>query len=78
MSRILGDSSRVEDTFFHLCNSGYDESCCQNREQDMSDKIDKGGQFPDIELAIAGGGKLRLPADIDTPYAFILFYRGHW
>ena len=44
----------------------------------MSNKIDKGGQFPDIELAIAGGGKLRLPADIDTPYAFILFYRGHW
>ena len=44
----------------------------------MSGKIDKGGQFPDIELAIAGGGKLHLPADIDTPYAFILFYRGHW
>ena len=46
--------------------------------QGMSDKIDKGGQFPDIELAIVGGGSLRLPAGIDTPYAFILFYRGHW
>ena len=28
----------------------------------MSDKLNKGGQFPDIGLAIAGGGKLRLPA----------------
>ena len=44
----------------------------------MSNKIDKGGQFPGIELNIAGGDRLRLPADIDMPYAFILFYRGHW
>ena len=44
----------------------------------MSGKIDKGGQFPDIELAIAGGTRLRIPDDIDTPYAFLLFYRGHW
>lgn len=44
----------------------------------MSDKLYKGGQFPDIELAIAAGGRLRVPADIDTPYAFLLFYRGYW
>ena len=44
----------------------------------MADKIGKGGQFPSIELTIAGGGKLRLPEDINTDYAFVLFYRGHW
>ncbi len=44
----------------------------------MGKKIDKGGQFPEIELSIAGGGKLSIPSEIDTPYAFVLFYRGHW
>ncbi|MFT5132847.1 MAG: hypothetical protein ACI9SC_001315 [Gammaproteobacteria bacterium] len=44
----------------------------------MSDKINKGGQFPEIQLSIAGAGKLSIPTDIDTPFAFILFYRGHW
>ena len=44
----------------------------------MNDKIDKGGRFPDVELAVVGGGKLHVPTDIGTPYAFILFYRGHW
>ena len=44
----------------------------------MADKIGKGGQFPSIELNVAGGGKLRLPEDINTDYAFVLFYRGHW
>ncbi len=39
----------------------------------MSNKIDKGGQFPDIELNIAGGGRLRLPADIDTSYRSLYF-----
>jgi len=44
----------------------------------MSNKINKGGQFPDIQLSIAGGDKLSIPTGIKTPYAFILFYRGHW
>ena len=44
----------------------------------MNQKIDKGGQFPDIKLSITGGGELSLPNDITTPYAFVLFYRGHW
>ena len=33
----------------------------------MSDKIDKGGQFPDIESAIAGGGKLHYLSISGTP-----------
>ncbi len=44
----------------------------------MADKINKGGQFPDIELKIAGDGKLSLPKDIESSHAFVLFYRGHW
>ena len=44
----------------------------------MNDKIDSGGQFPDLELSIVGAGKLSIPGDIDTPYALVLFYRGHW
>ncbi len=44
----------------------------------MADKIDKGGQFPEVELKIAGGGKLSLPGDIETTHAFVLIYRGHW
>ena len=44
----------------------------------MGNKIDKGGQFPDIELSIVGGDKLSIPGDIATPYALVLFYRGHW
>ncbi len=44
----------------------------------MNNKLNKGDPFPEMTLSIAGGGKLVLPADIDTPYAFVLFYRGHW
>ena len=44
----------------------------------MSDKIDNGGQFPDLELSIVGAGKLSIPGDINTPCALVLFYRGHW
>jgi len=44
----------------------------------MSNKLDKGGQFPDIELSMVGGGALSIPGDISTPYAIVLFYRGHW
>ena len=25
-----------------------------------------------------GGGTLTVPDDITTPYAIVLFYRGHW
>ncbi len=44
----------------------------------MPNMLEPRDQFPDITLNVAGGGSINLPADIDTPYAIVLFYRGHW
>lgn len=44
----------------------------------MGKKLDRGDIFPEIELSGLDSGSLVLPRDIDTPYAFVLFYRGHW
>jgi hypothetical protein len=44
----------------------------------MADKLNLLDTFPELELSLAGGGSLTLPADISTPYAVVLFYRGHW
>ena len=35
-------------------------------------------QFPSLSLSVVGGDTLTLPDDIDTPFAIVLFYRGHW
>jgi hypothetical protein len=43
-----------------------------------ANKIGSGEKFPQLMLQIAGAGTLTLPDDIDTPYAVVLFYRGHW
>lgn len=44
----------------------------------MADKLSLGGAFPALTLNVAGGGTLNVPGDIATPYAILLFYRGHW
>jgi hypothetical protein len=44
----------------------------------MADQLVTGNTFPELKLSIAGGDALTLPNDIDTPYAVVLFYRGHW
>ena len=44
----------------------------------MSEKLDLLDRFPSITLELAGGGSLTLPEQLDTPYAIVLFYRGHW
>ena len=44
----------------------------------MAEKLNGGDTFPSLTLNIAGGGTVALPVDIDTPYALVLFYRGHW
>lgn len=44
----------------------------------MADKLNLMDTFPPLELQLAGGGTLRLPADIETPYAAVIFYRGYW
>ena len=44
----------------------------------MHDKLNLMDTFPSIRLQKVGGGTLTLPDEIDTPYAILLFYRGHW
>jgi hypothetical protein len=44
----------------------------------MAEKLNMGSIFPELTLNIAGGGPVTLPADLNTPYAVVLFYRGHW
>lgn len=44
----------------------------------MSTKLTGGDTFPRMTLSIAGGGAITLPDAIDTRYAVVLFYRGHW
>lgn len=41
-------------------------------------RLNEGDLFPDMTLALAGGGQFSLPGDISTPYQVVLFYRGHW
>lgn len=41
-------------------------------------KLDAGAQFPDLKLNIGESDSISLPGDINTDYAIILFYRGHW
>ena len=44
----------------------------------MGEQLIPGTRFPDLTLNIAGGKTLSLPGDINTTYAVVLFYRGHW
>ncbi|MFQ5353134.1 MAG: hypothetical protein ACE5D3_08680 [Candidatus Binatia bacterium] len=42
------------------------------------EKLDAGAQFPTLELKLLEGGSLVVPDDLETDYAVLLFYRGHW
>ncbi len=42
------------------------------------EKLDTGHQFPNMTLNLTDGGRISIPADIETPYQVVLFYRGHW
>ena len=44
----------------------------------MGKKLDSGTTFPALELKLTQGGTVRLPDDIASDYAVVLFYRGHW
>lgn len=44
----------------------------------MNEQLVPGSQFPELTLNIAGGDTMLLPGAIETPYAVVLFYRGHW
>ena len=42
------------------------------------EKLDTGHQFPTMTLNLTDGGRISIPADIETPYQVVLLYRGHW
>ena len=44
----------------------------------MGEKLQQGDRFPALTLKLVQGGTIRLPDEIPTRYAAILFYRGHW
>lgn len=41
-------------------------------------KLGVGDTFPELKLSVVGGGEVVLPRDIGSPFAIVLFYRGHW
>ncbi|HJP35491.1 MAG TPA: hypothetical protein QF901_05835 [Gammaproteobacteria bacterium] len=44
----------------------------------MSDKLRSGDTFPPVTLNLVGGGSVTLPDEIESDFAAVLFYRGHW
>ena len=44
----------------------------------MGEKLQQGDRFPAFTLKLVQGGTIRLPHEIPTHYAAVLFYRGHW
>lgn len=41
-------------------------------------KLETGDTFPQLKLKAAGGQDFVLPDEINSDYAIVLFYRGHW
>ena len=44
----------------------------------MSQHLQNGQVFPQLEISAVGGGSLALPGDLAGSYGVILIYRGHW
>jgi hypothetical protein len=47
-------------------------------EGNMGEKLQQGDRFPSLTLKLVQGGTVRLPDEMPTRYAAVLFYRGHW
>jgi hypothetical protein len=43
-----------------------------------SRSLDTNDMFPQLELQLVSGGRLKLPAGMGDGYGVILIYRGHW
>lgn len=41
-------------------------------------RLDSGDQFPRLTAGLVGGGTAELPDAVDSGWAVVLFYRGHW
>ena len=44
----------------------------------MGEKLQQGDRFPTLTLKLVQGGTIRLPHEMPTHYAVVLFYRGPW
>jgi hypothetical protein len=44
----------------------------------MGDKLRSGDTLPSIALKLVGGGEVVVPDELESDFAVILFYRGHW
>jgi hypothetical protein len=44
----------------------------------MAEKLDAESTFPELALRQLDGSEIRLPGAIESDYAVVLFYRGHW
>lgn len=44
----------------------------------MGEKLQQGDRFPSMALKLTTGEKVRLPEEMPSRYAAVLFYRGHW
>ena len=44
----------------------------------MDKKLQQGDRFPSLTLQLIDGRTVRIPEEIPTRYAAVLFYRGHW
>jgi len=44
----------------------------------MGAKLQQGDRFPPLKLKLVNGETIRIPDEIPTRYAALLFYRGHW
>jgi hypothetical protein len=49
-----------------------------DEETHMGEKLQQGDRFPSLTLKLVQGGTIRLPDEMPTRYAAVLFYRGHW
>lgn len=49
-----------------------------NRGLRMGHKLRSGEKLPSLTLNLVGGGSVTLPDDIESDFAVVLFYRGHW
>ena len=44
----------------------------------MGEKLQQGDRFPPLTLKLTSGESVRIPEEIPSRYAAVLFYRGHW
>ncbi len=44
----------------------------------MADKLSAGDEFPGLTLNVGENNSLEVPGGLDSDYAIVLFYRGHW